>query len=96
MSYIIQYGKKTKQELLIQRKRQSNMVGWIVIGSLLFLGLILPQGQQWLRGLFFPWVNTVTMTAFEGMLRQIESGESISVALVEFCREVISGAYTPI
>lgn len=96
MSYAIRYGQEPKQILLRKRMSWKHKFVAICIAAALLLGLMWPQGQEWMRQALFPWLNEMTVHAFSDMIQQIRYGTAIPVALTEFCREIIENAEVPV
>ena len=91
MGYRITYEngtirKKTVRKLRIHWKR------WSVVtaGVALILAFVLPGGRLAIRDLLLPGDEAVTAAALEGMIEDIQDGDSVGEALETFCREILT------
>lgn len=96
MSYVIRYGKETKQENKIRRNRQKQWLIWTAVGVCVMAAVWVPSVNKVVRSLLVPWLNDHTVAAFESMVGRIGEGMAIPAALTEFCREIIAGAQVPV
>ena len=96
MSYSIRYGQDMKQEIQLKSKARKNIV-YLTSGiCLVMLGVIWPEVRDCARQILFPWLNESTVVAFSNMIGQIGDGAAVSTALVDFCRNLINNAGSPV
>lgn len=91
MGYRITYEngtirKKTVRTWRIHWKRWSVAMASVALA----LMLILPGGRLAIRDLLLPGDEAVTAAALEGMIEDIQDGDSVGEALETFCREILT------
>lgn len=88
MSYTIQYGPEFKKRYPTKRekKRSSTM---IVVGIVLLMVAYIAVRTN-IINILIPGNEAVTAAALSGLVESVESGNSVKMAMLNFCREIIA------
>ena len=95
MGYMIQYGKRTKQEQELRRMKYAGAKKAAVIFLLIagLIRLLVPQSVVWLRNILIPGLTDEATAAFSEMMGRIREGVFVPDALEAFCREIVADTY---
>ena len=88
MSYTIQYGPEfTKRYPTKRMKKHSSTV--IVVGIVLLMVAYIAVRTN-IINILIPGDEAVTAAALSGLVESVESGNSVKIAMLNFCREIIA------
>ena len=91
MSYKVQYSPEFAKRYPTRRKQKRSSLPFLITFGILFVAYF-AFGTDFINDLF-PEDRVVAVSAFSGLVENVESGASVKNALLELCREIIvSGA----
>ena len=92
MSYNITYNPELKTRYPVVRKKRGKPLNTALILLVCFVALYVLT-RSGIMHYFIPGDPEVTTEAFSTMVKRVGEGETVSNAVIGFCKEIISSGY---
>ena len=94
MGYSVKYGEEKRTDFVpgVSWVRLRTMIAVAILTFAIAVHALWPEGAEKLRSVFLPGPATLVETAVLDMVKNLQSGSSLSDSLTVFCSQILDAA----